>query len=127
MRATDGNGWRLIALTMALAFVGHDLVMAGGPHPAEAAAHPASAHDAAGHEAGADPSSQDLPEPNHSSDCGVSRRVVPRPNDPSPLAGDAAATGWFAVPIYEASDAWSWLELTVPPGTRRALCQVWRI
>jgi hypothetical protein len=131
------NPWRWWALTIvaALTFFGHDAVMATDAHvaPAPMADHNAH-HRLASHETairGDDVAVRFLPEhqPHRSDACDVARPIV-QPNDSeSDTIAQAATTAPIAtaeVPLSWLTRA-PWVEPTAPPGTRRALFQVFLI
>lgn len=136
------------AVAVAIALVGHALLMAGGGHPAAAAhaghdAPPASqarhgpartlasstVHSKAGvepHPTGGDPAG------DRTDGCGGLLALAwPQPQ-PTPSAGSApvvppAAVDPVVLAVAESRVVASRLDPTDPPGTRRALLQIYRI
>jgi hypothetical protein len=110
-------GWSLLALLLVALFLGHDSVMA-----AEAMAMPR-------HDGMVTP--QGSPAPGHPANCGVSQPALPR-SGAHAAAATSDCTALLSVPILrlpadEARAADVWEEPRWPPGTRRALCQVYRL
>lgn len=120
---------------MALAFLGHDTFMATDAHAAQmVAGHHAEHRRADAHQAGAGGGDAAAPEhrsapPGGSGPCDVIRDIV------QPAAPDTEpATPAAVIPASAASETSSaasvrpvWSQPTAPPGTRRALFQVYRI
>ncbi|MGH2614425.1 MAG: hypothetical protein ACRDJC_04245 [Thermomicrobiales bacterium] len=130
-RQLNGIWWRG-GLVLILALLAHDLFMASLAHamPVEQAATSPHEHDPT-HQGGKISSSPPVgnPLPNHPSDCGTTGPAVSTVgnqfdgNDPEapaifPLGGLLAFAHTFPR---------GWSEPLWPPGTRRALIQVYRI
>jgi hypothetical protein len=131
------NPWRWWALTIfaALTFFVHDALMAIDAHAADAPmAHYDAHHRLASHETairGDDVAGPFVPghQPQRSDTCDVARPIV-QPNDSeSDTIAQAATTVPIAtseVPLARLTRP-PWVEPTAPPGTRRALFQVFLI
>ena len=120
----------LVGLLLALAFLGHDLLMAGVAHAAPSSAPSARPHVA--HHARTDApgtAAETTPAPDHPAHCAVVRPAAPRRGgdpDPFPAATQGSQTGTPSPPLG-ASGERGWVDPTAEPGTRRALFQVYRI
>ena len=124
--------WPLLGLLLALAFLGHDLLMAadakaeGSAEHSSAAPHRAATHPEAG---AAHPLLIETWETNHPAGCEVGRPAAPTTGgDPDP-AGLAAIDGPISATVSPLAPRLGegWAEPTWPSGTRRALVQVYRI
>ena len=124
--------WWLGGLALFLALFGHDALMASAPYP-DPVSRPANAAQAAvadDHAAGSEvghPENQRLPE--HPSDCGTTGVAVPCLGNQQDMDGLAAPQA--ATPAVVNAEVLLpnplWTEPFWPPGTRRALLQVYRI
>ena len=124
--------WWLGGLALLLALVGHDALMASAPYPASASRPANAAHAAVAdnHAAGSEVDHPENPRlPEHPSDCGTTGVAV------SCLGNQQDLDGLAPPPEVTTSVAKSeaflpkpvWAEPFWPPGTRRALLQVYRI
>ncbi len=119
----------LLGLLLAVAFLGHDLLMAGDAHLA-AAAH-------RGHAAMAMHSAMPALPPAREADtktstaidgCGFFRVAIPVPDDEGRTTGPPCAIFATAPELGVLADAFArHAEPTAPPGVRRALLQVFLI
>ena len=132
-RSLAWRRWPLVGLLLALAFLGHDLLMAADAKAEGSADHsPAVHHRTAIHPEtdAADPLRIESWETNHPAGCEVGMLAAPPTGgDPDLLAGLAAIDGPITAtvaPLAHCPGA-AWGEPTWPPGTRRALVQVYRI
>jgi hypothetical protein len=126
--------WPVLGLLLVALFVGHDLLMASGVAAAPRHATPVAHHDSRGH----DPitttslSQSSDPEPRHPAQCRIGLIAI-SPNADGDDAGSAGlghATIASALPSAFSSDRYErfvWEEPHWPPGTLRALVQVYRI
>jgi len=128
-----GRQWPILGLLLVASFLGHDLLMA-----AEAVATPLSAAGAT-HHAPASPAPVAAAAvvqlhgetPEHPDNCRIGQSAVPRSGDACGHVDrtEASAPGivdTFAAPGVHAG-AFRWEEPHWPPGTLRALCQVYRL
>lgn len=123
----------LLGLLLALAFLAHDLLMAGDAHHTLAQHRgPSSAHDITAMLAANAPSSAAIPLHLDATvglyGCGFLRAVIPARDDDSRVAGPEHATvdaTTDRVPLSHGLAKAT--ELTAPPRVRRALLQVFRI
>ena len=127
--------WWVGALLIALAFLGHDVLMATNAHAAKMATRQHAKHRRAdAHHAGAGGGNAAAPEhrpapPDGSGACDLTRDMV------QPAAPDTEpATLAAVIPAHAASETSFaasvrpvWSEPTAPPSTRRALFQAYRI
>ena len=121
--------WWLSGLALILALFGHDALMAAVASPASMTHQVIEVHAGVSidHPAAGDADSQRLPE--HPSDCGSTGAAVPclgNEQDTASLAMPAALTARDAIAVG-VSPNHEWSEPFWPPGTRRALLQVYRI
>ncbi len=126
---------KLVILFLAIAFLGHDLLMAGDAHaqPAAGEAHAGHGHAAmpdsspeAGHHAIASESA-----PGHESGidaCSTMRQLIQRPGTPVHLDAElvAVSVGVRIATPPPAVDNW-WREPASPPDIVRSLFQVYLI
>ncbi len=125
------SGWPLAGLLLVLAFLGHDLLMAG-PAWAATAPTPASPHQAHSQPASHfDASDIDplAPAPHHLQDCGVGQWAVPRASDePEIIQTELTPRGVSQmVSALHRSATPLWHEPGRSAPHRRALLQVYRI
>lgn len=131
--ARNNSRLGVVAFLIALAFLGHDVSMAGVAHAAAAPDPTGSAHHAAhadSHPTRHADGSPTQPAPagsDHSTDCGISRPVVSSPRDDHALPPSGAVFDSLSLPALSTHVTPPWDEPSAPPGVRRALVQVWRI
>jgi hypothetical protein len=125
--------WPLLGLLFVVAFVGHDLLMAG-----EVAAAPPNEVGSAHHRSGAHASRSDThapqthePTPEHPDTCLIGQSAVARSPDSfecgdQDLVISEGIVAGFVSP-YGDDGAFLWEEPHWPPGTLRALFQVYRM
>jgi len=125
--------WPLIGLLLVVSFLGHDLLMTG-----EVAAAPRSetgaAHHRPGphaHQDGAHAPPTHEPTPAHPAICGVGQSAVPRGGDVFDQTDGELTTAPSVLHHAGTADSHTgavlWEEPRWPPGTLRALFQVYRI
>ena len=122
----------LAGLLLALALLGHDLLMTVSAHAAPPPDNPQARHGQTAFHTGtetlgAGPS--EAPGPDHPAGCKVARSAAPRTGgNPAPAGpaggGDPIGAG---VPPLASQAGGGWAEPTSPPSTRRAVFQVYRI
>jgi hypothetical protein len=125
--------WSLLGLLLVVSFLGHDLLMAVEAHAA-----PRPGAGFAHHRSGAYAPRSDIharqthePTPEHPNNCSIGQSAVPRSDDAFDQADQGVAAARSLV--YDAAAANPhtgtalWEEPRWPPGTLRALFQVYRI
>jgi hypothetical protein len=123
--------WWLGGLVVVLGLLAHDGLMATVAHATPLVQVATMAHGgAAAHQAsGLEDRTPDEPAPGHPSECGTAGTAVPtQANEPD--GSDVAMSAIFAADNSSASEPMfgdGWSEPSWPPGTRRALLQVYRI
>jgi hypothetical protein len=125
--------WPLFGLLLVASFLGHDLLMAGEvlatPQPGVGAPH----HGSGAHASRDDthPPQTHEPAPEHPANCHIGQRAVPRSDDPFAQADQELAAAHTLVPDAAVAKSQTgtalWEEPRWPPGTLRALFQVYRI
>jgi hypothetical protein len=125
--------WPLLGLLLVLSFLGHDLLMAG-----EVLAAPLPEAGSAYHGSGAHAPQIDRhgpqthePTPRHPDNCHIGQSAVSRSDDAFDQADQQLATAHSLVQDAAIVDSHTgavvWQEPHWPPGTLRALFQVYRI
>jgi hypothetical protein len=125
--------WSLLGLLLVASFLGHDLLMAGevlaAPRPDAGTAH----HRSGAHAPRSDTHAPQThePTPEHPDNCHIGQSAVPRNDDAFEQADqELAATHRLvhdAAAAHPHTGAALWEEPRWPPGTFRALFQVYRI
>jgi hypothetical protein len=125
--------WPLLGVLLVVSFLGHDLLMAG-----KVLAVPIRETGSAHHRSGAHapwsdshPPQTREPTPEHPANCHIGQLAVPRSDDPFDHAEQELATAASVVDdaaiAAPHTGATLWEEPRWPPGTLRALFQVYRI
>jgi hypothetical protein len=121
--------WPILGLLLVAAFLGHDVLMAA---EASAATTTGAAHHAPGSPAHGDEvsSPQDGGTSEHPENCRIGQAAVQRSGDEHGHADSGVVSvpgivGILAAVTHETFVAW--VQPSWPPGTRRALLQVYRI
>ena len=125
--------WSLLGILLVVTFLGHDLLMAGkaqaAPRPQAGSAH----HGSGAHAPQADTHARQThePMPEHPTNCHIGQSAAPRSDDAFDQADQelAAAHSFVndAAVANPHTEAAMWEEPRWPPGTLRALFQVYRI
>lgn len=125
--------WTLLGLLLVVSFLGHDLLMAGevlaAPRPEAGTAH----HRSGGHASGGDAHATQAhePTPEHPDNCHIGQLAIPRSGDAFDQADQELAAAPSLVPDLAVANLHIgdtlWQEPHWPPGTLRALFQVYRI
>lgn len=121
--------WPLLGLLLVVSFLGHDLLMAASAAAEPTAAHHSSTLPAHGKSAAAQ--QRDGTPSNHPANCRIGQSAVPRSDDALGHGNPdlVAALGRVASIPAPGAHAGAFLreEPRWPPGTRRALFQVYRL
>lgn len=125
--------WLPLGLLLVALFLGHDALMAteavAAPHVADEETHHAARPHAPQQDTPGLPGS--APEPGHPEQCGIGLSALPRSSNDFPVFDEALPSGnWctaFPAPAIGRREALVWEEPHWPPGTLRALSQVYRI
>ena len=123
--------WWLGGLVVVLGLLAHDGLMASVARAAPEVQVAATAHgrEPAHPASGLDDRSPDDPGTGHPSECGTAGTAVStQANEPE--GSDVAMSAIFVADVFSAFDppfGDGWSEPSWPPGTRRALLQVYRI
>jgi hypothetical protein len=125
--------WPLLGLLLVASFLGHDLLMAGEAPAASRPEAGSSRHGSGAHALQSDhhaPQAHE-PTPEHRDNCHIGQLAVPRNDDAFGRADRDIAPGHGLVRDAAAANphtgAIPWEEPHWPPGTLRALFQVYRI
>src|SRR5215212_4697997 len=125
--------WPLLGLLLVVSFLGHDLLMAGevvaAPQPQAGSAHHHSGAHAPRSATHAPQTHEPMPE--HPNNCHIGQSAVPRSDDAFDQADREPAAAQSLVQDAVIADSHTgaavWQEPPWPPGTLRALFQVYRI
>jgi hypothetical protein len=125
--------WPLLGLLLVASFLGHDLLMAGEVLAAPVREAGAARHGSGAHAPRGDTHAPQTHEsaPEHPANCHIGQLAVPRSDDAFDHAEQKLATAASVVDdaaiAAPHTGAALWEEPRWPPGTLRALFQVYRI